>query len=84
MKGAKFASSDKVYTKCCLQFSKEFMDSVLVRHHCFGARIGEAITNLGGCLRRFTQLGFVECAATTPVVNRTTTQRQTGTAKQQL
>ena len=35
--GAKLLSSDKVYSKFCLQFSKLFIVSDFDKHHCFGA-----------------------------------------------
>ena len=36
--GAKLVSSDRVYTRFCLQFSKLLMVSFFERLHCFGAR----------------------------------------------
>ena len=37
-KAAKFGSKLRVYNRLCLQLSNEPIDSVLVRHHCLGAR----------------------------------------------
>ena len=42
-KGAKFLSSANMYVRFCFQFSNEFIVSVLVRDHCFGALLCVAI-----------------------------------------
>ena len=55
--GEKLASNDRQYSKLDFQFSNVLIDSVFVKHHCFGALCVAAIVNSSTC----SQIGDQHC-----------------------